>query len=181
MSLDSNNVRVAVTGAVYVGALDAVAPTSAESAIDETFADLGYVSEDGVSESRERSTNEIRAWQKASLVREVTTESSMSYSFTLLETKKETVELYYGSVVAADGSVSIDPGSTGGRQSFVIDVIDGDSVIRMYIPQGEVTEVGEQAYTNGEAMGFEVTVKAYADENGVSVKKFYGDLNTTGV
>lgn len=178
MALNSKNVRVAVTGAVYVGDEDATAPTGATSAVGAGFTDLGYVSEDGVTESRERSTNEIRAWQKASLVREVVTESSMSYTFTLLETNKQAVELYYGSTVGADGKIEIDPASTGGRKSYIIDIEDGDSDIRIYLKSAEVSEVGEQVYQSGEAVGFEITLKAYPDSNGVCAQKFYSDLDT---
>lgn len=179
MALNSGNVRVAVTGAVYVGETDAAAPTGATTAVGVGFKDLGYLSEDGVTESRERSTNEIRAWQKASLVREVVTESSMAYSFTLIETNAETVGLYYGTTVdAATGAVSIDPSQTGGRKSYVIDIEDGDSDVRIYLKDAEVSEVGEQVYQNGEAVGYEVTLRAYPDSNGVCAQKWYSDLTT---
>lgn len=178
MTLESKNVRVAVTGAVYIGETTAAAPTGATSAVGSEFSDLGYVSEDGVTESRERSTNEIRAWQKASLLREVVTESSMSYSFTLLETKKETVELFYGAEVSATGEVKVDPSSTGGRKSYIIDIEDGDSDVRIYLKEAEVSEVGEQVYQSGEAVGFEITLRAYPDANGVAAQKFYSDLET---
>lgn len=178
MTLDSKNVRVAVSGAVYIGETTEDAPTGATTAVGAGFKDLGYVSEDGVTESRERSTNEIRAWQKASLLREVVTESSMSYSFTLLETKKETVEVFYGATVGADGKVDIDPSQTGGRKSYVIDVEDGDSDVRIYLGEAEVSEVGEQVYQSGEAIGFEITLRAYPDANGVAAQKWYSDLET---
>ncbi|MFA5712301.1 hypothetical protein [Mycolicibacterium sp.] len=183
MSLNSSNVRVAVTGAVYVGPTSADAPTDADTP-PAGFGDLGYVHEDGVTETRERSTEQLRAWQNADVLREVVTEASMTYTFRLVETKAETVELFYGtSVNPADGSVAIIPARTGGRKSFVIDVIDGDDFIRAYIPSGEVTEVGDQVYSNGEPVGYEVTITAYpsaaiqTDEgaNG-SVKKFYSSL-----
>lgn len=177
MALNSANVRVAVTGAVYVGPTATPAPTGATTAVGVGFTDLGYLSEDGVTESRERSTNEIRAWQKASLVREVVTESSMSYSFTLIETNEETVGLYYGTTVdSVTGAVQIDPSATGGRKSYVIDIEDGDSDMRVYIKDAEVSEVGETQYSNGEAIGYEITLRAYPDANGVCAQKYYSDL-----
>lgn len=181
MSLNSQNVRVAVTGATYVGPTTAAAPTTATSALGTDFKDLGYVSDGGVTETRDRSTNDIRAWQNSALVRQPVTESSITYNWTMIETKKETVEQYYGTTVAADGSIKIDPSKTGGRKSYVIDVIDGDDIIRVYIPNGEVTEVGDQAYVNGDPIGYEITITGYATTVGnevYSAIKWYSSLKT---
>lgn len=183
MSLDATNVRVAVTGAVYSASKTAAAPTTATSALGVDYKDLGYVSDGGVTETRDRSTNQIRAWQNSALVREPVTESSIRYSFTLIETKAETIEQYYGTAVAADGSVKIDPGKTGGRRRYVLDVIDGDEVIRVFIPDGEVTEVGDQVYVNGDPIGYEITVTGYAvndEDESYSAIKWYSSLDTTG-
>ena len=182
MALNSANGRVAVTGAVSVASTSAEAPDDADTPLAD-FDDLGYVHEDGVTETRDRSTEKLKAWQNADVVREVVTEASMTYQFKLIETKRETLELYYGATVEDDGSLTIVPSSTGGRQSFVLDVVDGDDFIRAYIPSGEVTEVGEQVYASGEAIGYEVTIAGYPstkiltpDGNPGSVKKWYSSL-----
>lgn len=178
MALDSSNVRVAVTGAIYAGPTSTTAPTSAVSVV-AGLDDLGYVGEDGVTETRDRSSEKIRAWQHGATVREVVTEGDFTLTCVLLETKKETIELYYGGTVAADGSIVINPTETGGRKSFVVDVIDDEDFIRTYIKEGEVTEVGDQVYANGEAIGYEVTIAAYdADYEGTrgSAKKWYSAL-----
>jgi hypothetical protein len=160
MALDSANVRVAVTGEISVGATAAAAPTTVSSTLTG-FSGLGYVSEDGVTETRERSTNDIKAWQNADTVRTVVTEANLSYTFRLIETNADTLELFYG-VTGEDGMVVV-PAATGGRKSFVIDVVDGTELLRIYIPQGEVSEVGDVVYASGEAIGYEVTVRAYPD------------------
>lgn len=165
MATDSSLVRVAVTGAVSVGATSATAPTGTASALTG-FTDLGLVGEDGVTEARGRSTNSIKAWQNGATARTVVTDGELTYHFVMLETKKETVETYYGSDVteaASEGDFVIIPTSTGGRKSFVIDVVDGDELERVYIPQGEVTDVGDKVYANGSAIGYEVTITAYLD------------------
>jgi hypothetical protein len=165
MALDSTKVRAAVSGAVSVGPTSATAPTSASSALTG-FMDLGYVSDAGVTETRSRDTNDIRAWQGGALVRTLVTSGSLQYNFVLLETKDDTVKLFYGTTITktvTDGSFLIIPTSTGGRQSFVLDVIDGSELIRTYIPQGEVSEVGDRVYVNSEPIGYEVTITAYTD------------------
>jgi len=175
MSLDSDNVRVAVSGAVYVAPTGSTGPTDSGTALDAAFLDLGYVSSDGISETIDRTTAQIRAWQNGSLVREVTSEGTYSVTLTFLETSLNVLELYYGSEVA-DGVLSGDPTATGGRQSFVIDVVDGSIVERTYIPAGEVTSVGERTLASGDAIGYMVSITAYADTDNTTFKKFFSTL-----
>lgn len=163
MALDSSNVRVAVTGAVSVAPVGSTAPTDGDTALAAAFKDLGYVSEDGITETRDRTSTTTRAWQNADIVRETVTEANLTFSLTLIETNADTVELYYGAAPDSDGSIVVVPSLTGGRRAFVFDVVDGDEFIRIYVPQGEVTEVGDVVYSSGEPIGYEVTIRAYSD------------------
>jgi hypothetical protein len=161
MAQDSANVRVGVTGAVYVAPTGTAAPTNEDSSLNAAFVDLGYVGEDGVTESRDRTVDTIKAWQNGDTVRQVITEATYTLSFTMIETKGSTVELYYGNAPVA-GRVVVVPTKTGGRKSFVVDVVDGDEAKRIHIAEGEVTETGEIVYANGEAIGYPVTIVGYA-------------------
>lgn len=178
MALTPAQVRVGTTGAVYTAATTATAPTSATGTLTG-FTDLGYISTDGVTETRDRSTNQIRAWQNGDLIREVVTEETATFQFMLLETSAATLAAFYGVAVnTSDGSITVSPGTTGGKKSFVIDVIDGADAIRTYIPTGEILSVGEQVFQNGEPIGFDVTVTAMVDTvKGYSFKKFYSALD----
>lgn len=62
MALDSDNVRVAVTGVVSVGPTTSDAPTSSASVLDTDLDDLGYIGESGITEHRERTTKDVKAW-----------------------------------------------------------------------------------------------------------------------
>lgn len=173
MALSAENVNVAVTGKVYVGETTATAPTASDDTLTG-FTELGYVSSDGIAVNRERSTNQIRAFQNADLVREVVTEASASYQFTLLESNIAVLEVYFGASVVG-GKIELNPASTGGRKSFVFDIVDGEDVIRHYVPLGEVTQVEAQTFANGEAVTYGVTVTAYSSGNRVA-DVFYGAL-----
>ena len=178
MALDSDNVRVAVTGAVYVAPTGTTSPSYADDTHDAAFTDLGYVSADGIVETIDRSTEQIRSWQDGSLVREITSEGTYSVELTFIETNQDVVELYYGATLAS-GSLDIDPRSSGGRQSFVIDVIDGTAIERTYISSGEITSVGERTLASGEAIGYTVTITAYADASEVVATKLFTDFGST--
>jgi hypothetical protein len=177
MALDSDNVRVAVTGSVYVAPTGTTAPTTSSSSLDNNFVDLGYVSADGITENIDRTTSQIRAWQNGSLVREVTSEGTYSVDMTFIETNEAVLELYYGTADSS-GQFNIDPTSTGGRQSFVIDVVDGSNVERIYIPAGEITSVGTRTLASGEAVGYQVTITAYADTGSTSFTKWFSSLES---
>ena len=178
MGKNIEEVRVGVTGVVAVGAFGLTTPpTDATTTLHSSFVDYGYVSEDGVTETTEQSSSKIRAWQKNKVVRTVMEEGSVQYAFTLIQTNADTVAYYYGGTVASDGSIVIDPTTERPVHEFVIDVIDGDSIIRAYAPEARVIEVGDQVYENGAPIGYEVTVECeYNDDLGGSVKKWYTDL-----
>lgn len=156
----AENVVVGITGSVYVGPTTATAPTSSTATLTG-FTDLGYVSTDGVTFTTDKTTNQIRAWQNADLVREVITEGTVTYMFTLMETTQDAIEAYFGGTMTG-GKIEINPANTGGRKSFVIDVIDGAKNIRHYIPSGEILSVEAQQIINGDAVAYGMTVTAYA-------------------
>ena len=166
MALTADNVVVGITGKVYVGATSATAPTASDSTLTN-FTELGYVSADGVTFTTDRSTNQIRAWQNADLVREIVTEGTVTYQFTLLETTEAVLEAYFGGELV-NGKIALNPTNTGGRKSFVIDVVDGAKAIRHYVPSGEILSVEAQQIQNGEALAYGVTVTAYAKDGRVA-------------
>ena len=174
MALDSENVLVAYTGAVYVGPTTATAPTASDSTTTG-FTDLGFINSDGVKESINKTVQSIKAWQNGATVRTVVSEAEYSIQFTLIETKLEVLELYYGVDVTA-GVIDGNPSATGGRKSFIIDAIDGLNIERTYIPAGEVTAVGERVLASSEPLGYEITITAYADSSGVTFQKFISSL-----
>lgn len=179
MSKDNTEVRVAVDGVIASGPLTTTAPTDAVTALPDGFNDLGYASEDGVTEANSQTVEQIRAWQKAAVVRSTVTEGEATFAFTLIQTNADTVAEYYGGAVSADGSIVVDPTRERPHRSYVIDVIDGDDLIRTYIPDGQVSEVGDQVYQNGAPIGYELTITAYDNEliGGVA-KKWYASLAT---
>ena len=127
MALDATKVRVGVSGEVSVGPTASSAPISAVAALTG-FTGLGYLSEDGLKRNPEVSREDIVAWQNGTVVRTVVTESKTVYSFTLVETTKASIEFAFGTTVTqsvTEGTYTAAPGATGGRKSFVFDVIDG--------------------------------------------------------
>jgi len=164
MALSADNVRVGVTGGIFVAPTGTALPVTADNILNIAFDDLGYVGEDGITEAQEADVTDIVAWQNGDVVRKVQTSHDLMYSLTLIETKTEVLEQFYGPL---NGAVVEVTGDQLGRQSWVIDVVDGDHEIRVVIPDGQVTERGEVTYATGEAIGYPITITAYPDNAGV--------------
>jgi hypothetical protein len=176
MANSANNVRVGVTGAVYFAPASTAVPTSVSTALNAAFEDVGYISEDGVTESTATDTNDIRAWQNGDIVRRVQTSHDYSVAFTMIETKAKSLELFYGNFTAgpggASGVVEVN-GEQPYRGAFVLHVIDDTDLIRVVIPDGQVTERGDVQRVNGDATSYPVTITAYPDANGVKAFIYY--------
>lgn len=165
MALTTSEVRVAVSGEISVGPTGTTAPTDASTALAVGFLGLGYVSEDGITESYDLSVDDIHAWQNAKIVRSVVTGAKVTYQFKLIQTNKNIIEQGLGTTVtqsAPEGTYTVDPAATGGRKSFVFQIIDGTNLKRIYIADGEVTERGDTVYASGEPIGLELTVTSYS-------------------
>jgi len=180
MTTLADNVRVGITGELSVAPVGTTAPTTSVSSLNASFVGLGYVSEDGVTETYEDTVEDIVAWQGATVVRSTTTESKATLSLTLIETKGEVLELFHkGSAVAvvSSGQWKIDVvAPTADPRAFVLDVIDGSKHVRIYVARGEVTERGEIVYANGEPIGYEVTITCYP-VSGIVLTKFSDDAS----
>lgn len=174
----SANVKVAVTGAAYCSESGATvtAPTTAVSTLDTDLKDLGFLSEDGIEENYDDDVTEIPAWQGGQIVRRVRSKSSATFKMKIIENTRLALELYHsGSLVESDGGSGwklpiMSP--VQDRRKFVFDVIDGTEVLRIWIPDGEVFERGAVVYKGDEAIGYEVTITAYPDADGLVAIKF---------
>jgi hypothetical protein len=180
MALNSANVLVALTGAVYVAPLATALPTTTSAAWNAAFVDLGYLSEDGIVEAHDDQSSEVKAWQNGDTVREMITGSKATYTFTLIETTAAGLALYYkGSTITGTGAgpatVAV-KNPTAERKAFGFDVVDGLNIVRWTIATGEVSDRGDITYKNDEAVGYELTITAFPASNGVHTTKIISAL-----
>lgn len=181
MTQDATNVLVGTDGFVMFGDLaTATAPTGDETITELEalgYTEVGYISTDGVTESTSVTTQALNAWQRNARVRTLTTEGSLTFQFTMIETNEASLELYYNQAPAADGSIVDSPGSSAPSRRFVIGVIDGDNFILHYLPNAQVTERGDVQYVNNNAIGRQVTIGANDDASlGGSRKLWFSEL-----
>jgi len=166
------DVRVAVTGGVYTAPAGTAVPTTVSGALNGAFEELGYLSEEGVTQTIDESTTRIKAWQNGDTVRVVQDSHAVTYAMTFLETSEAVLEAYYGNYDA--GVVEI-RGDSRTRQPWVLNIVDGDHLMRVVIPDGEITDRGDVQYVNGNAVMYPVTIECYPDGTGAKAY-VYTDL-----
>jgi len=165
--LQTNEVRVAVTGTIARGPVGATAPTGTTGPIPSGFDDLGFLDEKGFTEDPNKSAKSIKAWQNGTEVRTLVSDGKLTYKFRMIQTNKNTVETFYGTDVTQTnehGTFVIQPTKTGGRHAWLFDVIDGVNHRRIYVPEGEVTDTSAISYVGSDETGYEITISAYFND-----------------
>ena len=76
--------KPAVGGALSVAATTATLPTDAVTALDTAFTSVGYISEDGITETNTRESEDIKAFG-GEIVLSSQTEFSNTFQLTLIE------------------------------------------------------------------------------------------------
>ncbi|QRY51730.1 phage tail tube protein [Mycolicibacterium septicum] len=175
MASDVKNVYAAeplASGSVLVAPLGTDLPESTDDALDPDFVDLGYVGEDGFTETMERTTDEKKAFG-GDTVKVLQTEYNHSFQFVLLESVNASVlKAVYGAdnvtVTPANAShgtqVSVKKNAKKlPHQSWVIDTTDSEygAKYRTVIPDGQITEVGDVTIVHSDTISYEVTVKCF--------------------
>ena len=156
------------TGGVYAGPLATAAPDDAATALAVGFVDLGYVSDEGVTQAKSSDQESIKAWG-GDEVRVVSTSDSITYKLTLIETNNAVLAEVFGesNVSEAAGVTTVTLNSaTLPQRSYVFELVDGANAIRIYVPVGQITATGDVSFVDGEAIPFEIEISAYPDAEG---------------
>lgn len=173
MAPTAANVQVATTGGAYHAPTGTTLPTTAPAVLNAAFLanEVGYISEDGVTQTIDEDVEQIRAWQNGDIVRTVQTSHALTYAFTMIETNEAVLAAYYGTDNVADGVVEVKAGQ-GDRGSWVFEVLDGDTHIRIVVPDGQVTERGDVEFVNGNAIAYPLTITCYPDGSAVKAYQY---------
>ena len=161
-----------VTGAVFRAPLGTSLPTDASTTLGGSFVELGYVSEDGVTNNNTPDTDKVKAWGGQTVLI-VQNEKTDEWTLTLIESLNENVlkTVYGDSKVTVNGS-SITVQATADQLAEAVYVIDmalkGGAMKRIVIPDGAISEVGEIVYKDDEPIGYEITINALPDGSGVN-------------
>jgi hypothetical protein len=182
------NGKPVAAGGVALGPLGTTLPETATSDLDPALIRAGYISEDGVTKSESRDTNELKDWGGLT-VKKSTTGFAVTLQFQFLEylnpvgaravygdqnvtvtaATEEHGELMKIAVTAADAP----------HLAWVFDMADGTAHLKVLISDGQITEVGDTPYSNSDGAVRDVTVSAFPDEDGVYVYELTDDGRKT--
>lgn len=166
-----------IAGAIYRAPLGTAVPNNAYSDLDAAFKNLGYVSDDGLTNSNSPETETKKAWGGATILTSQTGRPD-TLKYKLVEALNvDVLKSVYGDNAVTgelETGITVDannkqlPGSC-----YVVDmVLKDDSLKRIVIPNATLTSLGDVVYKDGEIVGYEVTLTALPDETGSTHKEY---------
>lgn len=172
--------KPSAAGGIYAGDPNDTIPTDATTALPASFSNLGYVSDEGLVNSVEASTEDVTAWG-GDTVMTVRTTRSETFSWTFIQTNADVLSEVYGPdnvTEDAGGDLTVLHNNKElPRRVYVFEILmTGNRVKRIVVPNAQITEVGDVTYVDGEAIGYEVTLSAYPDEDGNTAYEYIAEI-----
>lgn len=160
-----------VGGAMYVAPAGTALPTDATTALAEAFKSLGYISEDGLTNSNSPESEDIKAWGGDIVLTPITGRPD-TYSVKLIESLNvDVLKMVYGDdnvTGTLETGITVKANATDLEEHpIVVDMILRNGVLkRICIPSAKVSEIGEIVYTDADASGYELTLSCQPDADG---------------
>ena len=160
-----------VSGAIHRAPIGTELPKDAKAVLDEAFKEMGYLSEDGLVNSNSPDSDSVKAWG-GDTVLNIQNSKEDKFKGTFIEAMNiEVLKMIYGednvSGEIATGITVKANADEADEYAYVFDmVLKGNVLKRIVLPHAKVTEVGDIAYSDGDAVGYETTLTATPDGEG---------------
>ena len=159
-----------VAGAIYRAPLGTVLPTDATTTLTAEYKDLGYVSDEGITQSESKDSSNVVAFG-GDVVYITEGEHTDTFQFVLLEfLNSDVLKMRYGEdnvTGTLDEGVTIQVNSkTKESAIYVIDLLLDGAVQRIVIPIGKITEYEDRSINNEDVQSVGVTITALPDTTG---------------
>lgn len=171
---DSSNVTVGKPkkgGAIFYAPLGTTLPTNALDDLADEFVNVGYISEDGLTNSNSPESSDLKAWG-GDTVLSMQTAKPDSFKFKIIEAKSADALAYiYGADnVSGDLETGITVVASTADMDYMSLVIDmelrGGILKRIVIPTCKITAVEDIVYKDSDAVGYGTTITATPDLSG---------------
>lgn len=173
-------------GAIYRAPAGSTLPTDATTTLNSAFVPLGYVSEDGLVNSKTLETEGVKDWGGRDVLT-LQTDKSDTFQFTLLEILNvEVLKTVFGddnvTGTLTTGITVRGNAEELGTAAYVIELALRDGAKkRIVIPNGSITEMGDVTYSRNAVAGYPITLKAEAGgfTDGDSFKEYIVRASST--
>lgn len=156
-------------GYIFVAPTGTTLPTDIKTNLAEAFLNLGFISEDGYTESEETDANELKD-MNGDLMDSSTTSRVESAKLTLAEIKAQTLKVMYGAdnVTDLDGVITVEHnGNKDEAWSIVLElVLKNGRRWRKVVPAAKSSELDDIKLAVSEISGRQITFKYLVDSNG---------------
>ena len=158
-----------IDGGIYVAPSGTSLPTTATETLNSAFKNIGYISEDGVTNTLGRTSEDIKEWG-GDVVESINTEQTDDFKFKAIEAlNTDLLKAIYGSSnVTASTTIAVSvKNADPAAMCWCIDIAQkGGKLKRIVIPNGKITAIGDIVYKANEAVGYDLTVRAGLDSSG---------------
>ena len=157
-----------VAGAIYRAPAGTKLPTDATTALPEEYKGLGYISEDGITNSTDTDNTTVNEMGGNPVLNVITTYNE-TYQFVMIETNENSMKARYGdanvSGTLETTLVVTHSMPTNESSIYVIEIaMTGNRVKRIVIPNATHSEFGDVVYQGADAIGYDMTIAANADD-----------------
>lgn len=161
-----------IGGAVYSAPIGTTLPTDAVASLAAAFVEMGYCSDDGLTNSDSRTVNQVKAWGGDTVLTPLSDKSD-KLKMKLIEAMNVNVlKAIYGSSNVSGTSLSTGISTTVNAtepeaRSWVVDmVLSGGVLKRIVVPNATIGELGDIVYNDTDPVGYDVTLYALPDGDG---------------
>lgn len=165
-----------IGGGVAFAPIGTSLPTAANTALAAGFKNAGLISTDGVTRGIGTDSQVVNAWGGA-VAAVLSGAKTETFKFKVIEAYN--VDLL--NIVFGEASGTLETGieveSNSAQQvphSWCITMLEvNGNGHRLVIPKAVITEIGEIVYVDNDVTGYEITLTAIGDENGVTAHDYY--------
>lgn len=184
MTITTTNIRAYQNGLIQVtgfGVTGTPLPTDATTTPNAAFKDLGTISDDGVVDTTSQDSKDFFAWQGNTLVATLLGQYSKIFKLTAWETNGVTLGLSYaGSTLTQQAwgvSIAEKPIVKDIRSWVIHGISDSGKLQRIVIPQGQITERGDVAWSSQDLTAYEYSIKTFVDSAGAVAYRYLYDAS----
>lgn len=170
-----------VGGYFFSAPLNTELPTSSSAALSSDYIKIGYVSEDGLTNTFDDSveTENVKDWSgKVIKTIETSYSSTEKFSLTVIESNEQVFKQIFGdaNVTTSTGTITVDnKAEQRPDRVYVFETMLDNKAQRIIVPRGQIVSVSDVKYQPGAIVSFTLEIEAKLhDTLGICSRRIIG-------